>query len=184
MESDLNDLRYLYQYGEYVSENEFKMAEFLDTLSEDEIAAMADTYTEGYRIGFVLGGKDLSIKRTVNIRYQLGFERMIRRAIRNFEKMGLRPVIYRAAVSTLNKRQNLRIGYVGASANPQFDYDHRADNALYLDKKFIERKLGVMRTAYEKWKQLAAWHARPGGRGDVWRGAVCAGGERNCVLLK
>ena len=161
MESDLNDLRYLYQYGEYVSENEFKMAEFLNTLSEDEIAAMADTYTEGYRIGFVLGGKDLSIKRTVNIRYQLGFERMIRRAIRNFEKMGLRPVIYRAAVSTLNKRQNLRIGYVGASANPQFDYDHRADNALYLDKKFIERKLGVMRTAYEKWKQLAAWHAGP-----------------------
>ena len=75
--------------------------------------------------------------------------------------MGLRPVIYRAAVSTLNKRQNLRIGYVGASANPQFDYDHRADNALYLDKKFIERKLGVMRTAYEKWKQLAAWHAGP-----------------------
>ena len=137
------------------------MAEFLNTLSEDEIAAMADTYTEGYRIGFVLGGKDLSIKRTVNIRYQLGFERMIRRAIRNFEKMGLRPVIYRAAVSILNKRQNLRIGYVGASANPQFDYDHRADNALYLDKKFIERKLGVMRTAYEKWKQLAAWHAGP-----------------------
>lgn len=64
-------------------------------------------------------------------------------------------------MSTLNKRQNLRIGYVGASANPQFDYDHRADNALYLDKKFIERKLGVMRTAYEKWKQLAAWHAGP-----------------------
>lgn len=112
-------------------------------------------------MGFVLGGKDLSIKRTVNIRYQLGFERMIRRAIQNFEKMGLRPVIYRAAVSTLNKRQNLRIGYTGAAANPQFDYDHRADAAIYLDKKLIERKLGVMRTSYEKWKQLAAYHAGP-----------------------
>ena len=71
---------------------------------------MADTYTEGYRIGFVLGGKDLSIKRTVNIRYQLGFERMIRKAIGNFAKMGLKPVIYRASVSTLNKRQTMRIG--------------------------------------------------------------------------
>ena len=89
MESDLTDLRYLYRYGEYVSENELKTAEFLNTLSEEEIAAMADTYTEGYRIGFVLGGKDLSIKRTVNIRYQLGFERMIRKAIGNFAKMGL-----------------------------------------------------------------------------------------------
>lgn len=161
MESDLNDLRYLYRYGEYVSENERKTAEFMNSLSEEEIASMADTYTEGYRMGFVLGGKDLSIKRTVNIRYQLGFERMIRRAIQNFEKMGLRPVIYRAAVSTLNKRQNLRIGYTGAAANPQFDYDHRADAAIYLDKKLIERKLGVMRTSYEKWKQLAAYHAGP-----------------------
>ena len=161
MESDLTDLRYLYRYGEYVSENELKTAEFLNTLSEEEIAAMADTYTEGYRIGFVLGGKDLSIKRTVNIRYQLGFERMIRKAIGNFAKMGLKPVIYRAAVSTLDKRQTMRIGYSGAVPNKQFEYDHRADNAVYLDKKFAERKLGVMRTSYEKWKQLAAWHAGP-----------------------
>ena len=161
MESDLTDLRYLYRYGEYVSENELKTAQFLNTLSEEEIAAMADTYTEGYRIGFVLGGKDLSIKRTVNIRYQLGFERMIRKAIGNFAKMGLKPVIYRAAVSTLNKRQTMRIGYSGAVPNKQFEYDHRADNAVYLDKKFAERKLGVMRTSYEKWKQLAAWHAGP-----------------------
>ena len=161
MESDLTDLRYLYRYGEYVSENELKTAAFLNTLSEEEIAAMADTYTEGYRIGFVLGGKDLSIKRTVNIRYQLGFERMIRKAIENFAKMGLKPVIYRAAVSTLNKRQTMRIGYTGAVPNKQFEYDHRADNAVYLDKKFAERKLGVMRTSYEKWKQLAAWHAGP-----------------------
>ncbi len=161
MESDLGDPRYLYRYGEYVSENELRMAAFLNSLSEEEIAAMADTYTEGYRIGFVLGGKDLSIKKTVNIRYNLGFERMIRRAILNFEKMGLRPVIYRAAVSTLNKRQNLRIGYNGAIPNRQFDYDHRADNAIYLDKRFVERKLGVLRASYESVRELAAGHAGP-----------------------
>lgn len=86
---------------------------------------------------------------------------MIRKAIENFAKMGLKPVIYRAAVSTLNKRQTMRIGYSGAVPNKQFEYDHRADNAVYLDKKFAERKLGVMRTSYEKWKQLAAWHAGP-----------------------
>ncbi len=161
MESDLNDLRYLYQYGEYVSENEKKTAAYLNTLSEEEIAAMADTYTEGYRIGFVMGGKDLSKKKTVNIRYTLGFERMIRRAIENFEKMGLQPVIYRAAVSTVNKRQHMKIGYMGANPNKQYDYDHRADNAIYLDKKFVERKLGVMRTAYETHRQLARWHGGP-----------------------
>lgn len=161
MESDLSDLRYLYQYGEYVSENEKRTVAYLNSLSEEEIAAMADTYTEGYRIGFVMGGKDITRKKTVNIRYSLGFERMIRKSIENFEKMGLKPVIYRAAVSTVNKRQHLKIGYMGANPNKQYDYDHRGDNAIYLDKKFIERKLGVMRTTYEANRVLANGHGGP-----------------------
>ncbi len=161
MDSDLGDLRYLYRYGEYVSENEIKTAEYLNTLSEEEIAAIADTFTEGYRIGFVMGGKDITKKKTVNIRYNLGFERIIRRAVENFEKIGLQPVIYRAAVSTVNKRQSQKSGYMGANPNRQFDYDHRGDNAIYLDRKFIERKLGVMRTAYETHRQLARWHGGP-----------------------
>ncbi len=161
MDSDLSDLRYLYRYGEYVSENERKTAEYLNRLSEQEIEAMASTFTEGYRIGFVVTGKDLSIKKTVNIHYHLGFERMIRAAIRNFEKMGLKPVIYRAAVSTVNKSRNRRIGYTGAAANLQYDYDHRADNAIYLDKRFLERKLGVLRNVYEANRELAREHAGP-----------------------
>lgn len=161
MESDLSDPRYLYRYGEYVSDNERRTAEFLNSLSEEEIAAMADTYTEGYRIGFLAGGKDISIKKSVNIRYRLGFERMIRRALENFRKMGLQPVIYRAAVSTVNKRQHMRIGYTGAVPNKQFDYDHRADEAIYLDKKFVKRKLEVMRTAYETYRELAREHGGP-----------------------
>lgn len=161
LDSDLTDLRYLYRYGEYVSENELRTAAYLNSLSEEEIAAMADTFSEGYRIGFVVGGKDISRKKTVNIRYPRGFERMIRRVVQNFEKLGLQPVIYRAAVSTVNKRQYSRIGYTGANPNRQFDYDHRADQAIYFDKKFVERKLGVMRAAYETHRQLARWHGGP-----------------------
>ncbi len=161
MDSDLTDLRYLYRYGEYVSGNDVRMAEFLNALPEEEVRKMADTFTEGYRLGFQAGGKDLSVKKTVNIRYRLGFERMIRFAIENFARMGLRPVLYRAAVSTVNKRQHLRIGYSGSSPNPQFDYDHRADNALYLDQNFVERKLGVLRTAYESCADLARVHGGP-----------------------
>lgn len=160
-DSDLSDLRYLYRYGEYVTENELRTAEFLNSLSEEELQSMADTYTEGYRIGFVHGGKDLSKKQTANIRYHLGFERMIRAAIRNFEKLGLKPVIFRYALSTVNKRNGMRIGYTGAIPNKQFDYDHREDCAIYLDKKFVERRLGVMRNAYETFKTLANGHAGP-----------------------
>ncbi len=160
-EEDLEDLRYLYKYGEYITENERKMAQHLNSLPQETIDLMASVYTEGYRIGFELGNKDLSKKKTVNIRYNIGFERMIRKAVENFEKMGLKPVIYRAAVESINKRQQHRIGYFGAIPNKQFDYDHRADNAIYLDKAFMERKLGVMRTAYEEYKELANVHAGP-----------------------
>ena len=161
MNSDFNDVRYLYYYGEYVSENEKRTAKHLNELPLETIQKMADVYTEGYRIGFVNTGKNLSKKATVNIRYTLGFERVIRIAIENFRKMGLKPTIYRAGVSVLTKRQHLKIGYYGGIANKQYEYDHKDDQALILDRQFMERKLEVMRTTYEQYKDLARRHAGP-----------------------
>lgn len=148
MNSDLNDLRYLYKYGEHVGFNELKMAEFLNSLSQEEIDRLAKVYTEGYRIGFINTGKDISNKGTVDIRYSLGFERIIRSAIFNFKKMGLEPVIY-------------QVGYTTTSPNRQYAYDHIYDDALYLDKAYIKRKLEVSRHAYESRKQLAGKMAGP-----------------------
>jgi len=161
MNSDFNDVRYLYYYGEYVSENEKRTAMHLNELPLETIQKMADVYTEGYRIGFVNTGKNLSKKATVNIRYTLGFERVIRIAIENFREMGLKPTIYRAGVSVLTKRQHLKIGYYGGIANKQYEYDHKDDQALILDRQFMERKLEVMRTTYEQYKDLARRHAGP-----------------------
>jgi aminopeptidase len=161
MNSDLDDLRYLYRFGEYISENELRTARHLSGLPEEVIRKMADVYTEGFRTGFVNTGKDLSKKGVVEIRYVLGFERVIRRAIENFEKMGLRPVVNRSPVSVLTKREHLKIGYYGAVANKQYEYDHRNDQALFLDKKFVERKLEVIQTTYERHKAQAGKMAGP-----------------------
>ena len=145
MNSDLNDLRYLYQYGDYIGYNERKIAEFLNAMSEEEIQAMADTYTEGYRIGFISTGKDLSKKSTAQVRYPIGFERMVRAAVHNFEKMNLK-VTMRAC---------------GTSANKQYDYDHKEDKALYYDKAYVERRLEVMKTSFEELKKEANGQAGP-----------------------
>ena len=161
MNEDLSDLSYLYKFGEYISENELKMASFLNTLPQAEIDAMARTYTEGYRIGFITTRKDISKKKVVNIRYNLGFERMIRAAVKQFAEMGLRPTIYRYATHVINKRQQHRIGYMGAIPNKQFDYDHRGDAALFLDEDFVQRKLRTIQNAYEQYKDLAAVHGGP-----------------------
>ena len=161
MKEDLGDLRYLYRFGEYVTENEEQTALFLNTLSEEEIASIARTWTEGYRIGFEVGHKDIRKKKTVNIRYRLGFERVVRQAVLQFREMGLESVIYRSATHAVNKRQHLRIGYYGAVPNPQFEYDHRNDAGIFLDERFVTRKLQGLRAAYEKYKDLAKVHGGP-----------------------
>ena len=143
MESDLTDLRYLYQYGEYITENEKGTARFLNTFSQEEIDAMARTYTEGFRKCFLVARKDLSKKKTVSIRFHIGFERMIRAAILQFREMGLEPVISRGA---------RRTWVAGASANKQYDYDHREDRAYYLDKAYVERGLETWKNAFEEEK--------------------------------
>lgn len=146
--SDLKDVRYLYAYGKYVTENEIETARYLADLPEETIATMADTYTEGYRIGFEVTGKDLSKKKTVDIWYHIGFERMIRRALENFGRLGLQPVI----------RDD---GVTGGTVNRQFDYDHKDDKALFWDKNYMNRRLEVLRTAFAKYKEEARGYAGP-----------------------
>lgn len=146
--SDLDDVRYVYKYGRHISDNETKMASFLSTLSDAEIENIARIFTEGYRIGFVNAGKDLSIKGTVEIVYNIGFERIVRAAIKQFADMGLKPVIGPVCYST-------------TQPNKQYWYDHKQDQALYLDKAYTKRKLECAKKAYEDRKDIASMMAGP-----------------------
>ncbi len=111
MEAELDHPAYLYRYGLYIGKDETESAHFLHSLTKQQMQAMADTFTEGYRIGFETTGKDISKKSVVEIRYPLGFERMVRAAVHNFKKIGLQPVLRPYSIS-LNK---------------QFTYDHKED---------------------------------------------------------
>lgn len=160
-EEDLTDDRFLYLSGEYVTDNEIRCAHFINSLSEEQIQSMADTFTEGYRIGFVKAGKPLDKKTSANIRYSLGFERVVRAAVENFKKMGLDSVIYRAASLSLTGAGVNKIGFYGAIPNRQYDYDHKDDAAIYLDADFVTRKLEVLEAAYKERTVLANGHAGP-----------------------
>lgn len=161
MESDLNDLRYLYQYGEYVSKNDLKTASFINTLDEETIDLIADAYVTGFIRGFEVVKKDLSIKKSVNIRYFAGFERIVKRAIEKFEEKGLKPVIYRAGMDIFSRTGVSKIGFYGSLANPQYDYDHKEDMAYILDGHLVTRKLECLSAAFELYRQKAAWLAGP-----------------------
>lgn len=139
MNADLSNDDYMYEYGLFVGENERASREHLASFSDEEIQAMADTYTEGYRIGFITCNKDISKKSSVQVLYPVGFERMIKAALVNFEKIGLKPIM--RPFST--------------SVNKQFDYDHKEDMALWLDKAYVEYRIECMHNALEKIKDIA-----------------------------
>ncbi len=152
-EADLSTLDYLYNYGEYISENECRMASFVNALPNETIQLMADTFTEGYRKGFIATGKDISIKKSVNIRYFIGFERVVRVAMENFRKIGLDTIINRSQPSFLLGRNVHKVGFYGTQPNKQFECDHEFDKVLYLNSMFITRKLECYKAALEAYKE-------------------------------
>lgn len=160
-QADLSDLRYLYGYGEAISTNEIRTAQYMNQLSQEEIDRLAFVYTDGYREGFEIAGIDLSKKKYVNLHYAVGQERMIRAAIRQFRELGLEPIIFLPAVSRLNQRQNRRNGVVATPVNRQYDYDHRHDEGIYLDSALMERKLEVLEQSYETYREFMQGYAGP-----------------------
>lgn len=161
MEADLADLRYLYFFGEYVTDNEEAMAKHLLALPEETVKMIAGTMTEGFRKGFAVTGRDITKKKTVNLRFSLGFERMIRQAVLNFADIGLETTVYRASATVMEGKGVARSGYYGAVPNKQFDFDHKDDQALVLDKQLVTRRLEALRAAYEKYRDQAAVFAGP-----------------------
>ena len=153
-DSDLSDEKYLYYYGENITENEIATARYISSLPREKIEKIATTYTEGYRQGFVAAGIDLSKKKTVNIRYNIGFEAVVREAIQQFEKMGLSPIISMSG----NTRP---IGVSTTPASKQYIYDHRFDDALTLNHAIVKEKLSHVEEAFETYKELAYTFAGP-----------------------
>ncbi len=156
-EADPEDLRWLYAYGQYVGKNELEIAAFLKEQPEETIRLMADTYTEGYRIGFEVTGKDLGKKKTAELIYPIGFERMMKRAAENLRKIGLEPV---GRDQSLGYWYGSGTGY-STSPNRQYEFDHREDQALFLDKALVQRCLEVLKSAFEECKEQALWYAGP-----------------------
>ena len=161
MNENLEDLRYLYFFGEYVPENEINIAKYLNSLSQDKIDSIARTFTQGIIKGYKVYNMDMSCKKTVNIRYPLGFERIIKSAVSQFRDSGLEPVIYRASTAITARTSMYKIGFHGASANKQYEYDHRNDLAIIFDKGFADRQLSEYKLAYESMKDSAGEFAGP-----------------------
>lgn len=144
----LDDDRYMYLYGNYVGENELATGKFLRSLRDEELASIARTYTEGYKNGFIAMKIDMSVKEYVDIRYRIGFEKVVEKAIEQFAAMGLKGIIRGVSIES-------------TSPNKQYTYDHRFDHDFFIDKALVDRKADMLEVAFEKRKAEALLIAGP-----------------------
>ncbi len=120
---NLSDLRYLFRYGNYITDSEIKTAKYLLGYPETKLRKLSNQISKAYLNGFVKGRKDLSRKSTTAVHFDIGYEPIVCELIQDLEKSHLQtliPAVYSTRV------------------NRQFDYDHRFDSALYLDKEYVD----------------------------------------------
>ena len=161
MNDDLSDLSYLYKYGEYISDSEIKLAEYLNSLSEDAIKSMAETYVKGFRRGFVTMGIEFEGKNSVWIRYHIGQERMIREAVKQFDEMGLKAIFSRCSINRTIRRGVIKQGYETTSVNKQFEVDHMNDLSIFLKNQFKDLRIQATEKAYKKLEDYMKGFAGP-----------------------
>lgn len=144
---DLTDLRYLFRYGMYIGTNEIDQAKFLLSLPEEKIKKIADTYTEAYIRGFHRNNIPLDHKKTVQVVYHLGFERVMKEAYKNFATQGLKPFAW------YHLRGVQRPRLINTRPNRQMEYDHRFSDALYLDETYVTAMLDINAKVMTEFKE-------------------------------
>lgn len=157
MKANLDETDYLYTYGVPVTDNMLKTAEYLKTLPEASIDAMAQTFVRGYVDGFRVMNVDFSKKLYIDLRTEKGFERITRKAIEKFEALGKKVLVNSASGLIATRRFGSR--WLGDSI--QAEYDHRNDLYLFMNRRLSENRYRAMQKAYECYKEQAALYAGP-----------------------
>lgn len=126
---NLEDDRYLFRYGKYISDNEIKLMNFMRKYPKDKLQNLAKIIVEGYIRGFEKDNKDITLRHKVRVIYNIGQELLIKEIFDLFEKSNLQGVAVLAETTSPNK---------------QYEYDHNFDKALYFDEDFISLEKEIL----------------------------------------
>ncbi|MBN1467234.1 MAG: aminopeptidase [Fusobacteriaceae bacterium] len=126
---NLEDDRYLFKYGKYISDNEIKLMNFMRKYPKDKLQNLAKIIVEGYIRGFEKDNKDITLRHKVRVIYNIGQELLIKEIFDLFEKSNLQGIAVLAETTSPNK---------------QYEYDHNFDKALYFDEDFINLEKEIL----------------------------------------
>lgn len=137
--NDLTDTRFLFRYGVHIGDIELKTAQLLATYPEQKIDDLAEYTINAFRYGFKHHGRTLEPGSTIRITYWVGQERVVKALTKILEKQGFKPHVFHVRSS---------------SFNPQYDYDHKDDQSLYLDRKYTDQQMLYIEQAYDECREI------------------------------
>ncbi|MFX0094991.1 MAG: aminopeptidase [Candidatus Hodarchaeota archaeon] len=142
--SDLSDLKYLFTTGKYISENEIKLARFLQNYSEKKLKNLSKEIVKAYFRAFERSRKDLSKKSTVAFYYKIGMEKLYREIIKEFRNNNLETTV---------------MGAYSTDVNKQYNFDHKFDRAFFFTEESIKQELESVKKGSEKVKGILKEHS-------------------------
>lgn len=140
LKSDLEDSRYLFKYGKYISQSEIDTANYISTLSDKALDHMADAFVKPFMDSFKRYSKSMDGFETIILIYPIGFEKVIKKCVKKYEEKGLHVCLTDILFSKKTTRQ--------------LKYDHRLDDSLYLNDVFVETIIAQQEKLSEKYKDL------------------------------
>lgn len=149
------DRKNIFRYGMYIGDNEIKLLDYFESLPEEKLQKIADTYTEAFIRGFERNNVSLDGKKTVNVGYHIGFEPIIKKAYENLQAHGLVPVVHYEISGSPRPR------IINTKPSPQMEYDHKFDDGLYNDQALCDEALEITDQAYTKYQDLLKQFAGP-----------------------
>jgi len=155
MGQNIEDERYIFRYGMYIGTNEIELVKYFKQCSPEKIKKMADTYTEAFIRGYERNNVDLTQKRTVNVGYHIGFEKMIQVAVSNFNEYNLVPLVY------YDTKGSNRPRIMNTKPSQQMEYDHRFDDEFYLGEEWSKSRLESLEKSFELYKSAISEMAGP-----------------------
>lgn len=143
--SNLDDYNYLFYYGEYISDNEIRIVDYFNKISEDKIIDMSKTIVDGFKRGYENGDLDLSTKKSIIVYYPLGFEKMAKTVCE----------LMKEDVYVVLKLSN------DLSPNKQLDFFHKNDYCLYYDEYLKNLDIKNMEKYLEKNREELSLYGGP-----------------------
>ncbi len=131
---DISTDHYLFTYGEYISDYERQIAAFMRKYPEEKLDKLAQTIANAYIRGFELSRKDFRKKKTVYLNSFAGFEKLTRKIIAILRIKGLESIVTEVETSACNR---------------QYAYDHRFDEALYLNDEYVTKRVEIFQQAMD-----------------------------------